>query len=691
MKKLFLIYLLLPLTFSVVAQKVDRTQAPEAGPAPSIKLGDYESFTLDNGLKVFVIENHKLPVVSWQVFVNNDPVFEKNKTGYIEMTGSLLKTGTTSKDKAQIDKEIDFIGARLSTSSRGVFASSLSKYNTNLLTILSDVLLNPTFPEEEFEKLKKQTISGLEANKSDPSAISRNVADVLRYGKDFPYGELTTKESIENISVSDCKNYYNTYFKPGISYLIIVGDITMADAEPLVKKYLGSWKNGDVEKHTYPMPEAPTNRRVVFVDKPGAVQSTIKITYPVDLKPGADDAIAASVMNTILGNGGFMARLIQDLREDHAYTYGAYSQLRTDKLVGYFSAGADVRNEVTDSSVVRFLYEMDKISTELVPEDELENAKSYRNGGFARSLESPQTIARFALNIERYNLPKDYYANYLAKLAAVTSQDVLNAAKKYIHPENAYIVVVGNKGEVADNLTQFASSGEVEFVDVYGDPKSNNKPIPEGLSAQTVLDNYLEVMGGKEILAAVTSSKTVMNTTMQGMPLQMTVITKDNDKFIQDMSSNGNSMQKVVINGDAGKISGMMGSKVMTPEEVKDNLDNAVLFSELIYDDTYQLKLIDIVDVNGKDAYNMEITKPDGSVINDYFDVESGLKVMHIEITETPNGPMVVSQIYDKYIDADGIKVPSVITLDQAGQIMELTIESVKYNPELDDSLFLIE
>ena len=304
--------------------ELDRSKIPVPGPAPEIQIGEYKSFTLDNGLKVFVVENDKLPVVSFSLIIDRDQIREGEKAGYISAAGDLLSRGTKTKTKEQIDEEIDFIGASLSTSSTSVFASSLSKHKEKLLAVMADVTLNPSFPPEELDKIKKQTISGLQSQKDDPNAIAENVRQVLRYGKNHPYGELTTEESVNNISLEDCKNYYNTYFKPNIAYMAIVGDITRQEAETLIKENFGSWKRGEVPTHIYEKPAIPVKPVVALVDRPQSVQSIINITYPVTLKPGGDDVIKARIMDDILG-GGFSGRLFANLRETYGYTYGAYS------------------------------------------------------------------------------------------------------------------------------------------------------------------------------------------------------------------------------------------------------------------------------------------------------------------------------------------------------------------------------
>lgn len=673
---------------TVTLAQVDRTKAPAAGPAPKIQLGDYETFTLENGLQVFLVENHKTPRVSWQLFINRDQVIDGEHAGMQSLMGSALMTGTSTRTKAQIDESVDFIGASLSTSSFGGYASSLSKHKEATLGLLSDVILNPTFPEDELAKMKKQTLSGLMANASDPGAMSSNVSAVVTFGKDHPYGEIETSETVETINSEMCKSFYNTYFKPNVSYLIIVGDINKKEALPLVEANFGSWTKGEVPTHTYSMPVAPKANQVDFVNKPGAVQSTISIVYPVDLKPGSDDAIAASVMNAILGNSGFMARLIQNIREDKAYTYGAYSRLSTDALVGDFYAGAEVRNEVTDSAVAEFFYEMEKLTNEAVGNEELQNVKNYLNGRFARSLERPQTVARFALNTARYNLPADYYATYLERLQAVTSEDVLAVAKKYLLPSNAHIVIVGNKDEVADDLKKFSADGKINYFDAFGNPVADVSPIPEGVTSMSVIENYLTAMGGRELMASITSQDMLMSSSMQGMPLEIRMAVKGSDKMLMTIKSGEMNLQSVVINGTKGKASGMMGAKDLTDEEVSTYLAEATIFEELNWS-AENTKLIHIEEINGVEVYKMDITGKDGSVMSSFFDVKTGLKVSTIKTQDTPQGPMVTTSTYTDYMKSEsGIMYPSSIIEDNAGQVMDLKVVKAQIGGKVSDSIF---
>ncbi len=446
-----------------------RAQVPKPGPAPVIKIGTPDEFKLTNGLKVILVENHKVPRVSIQLSLDLPSIREKEFAGYISLAGDMLSKGTDSRTKGEIDEAVDFMGASLNTSSNGISGASLSKHFPSLLEIMADVLYHPTFPKEEFEKLKTQTLSSLAQAKEDPNSIASNVSQVLRYGKDHPYGEIVTELSLENVTVEKCKEYYDRFFQPQYGYLVVVGDISKTEAQPLLEEHFGKWKSsGPMVEYKKPAtPVAPKETTLDFVNKTDAVQSVIALTYPVDLKPGSEDAIKSRVMNTLLGSF-FQSRLNQNLRETNGYTYGARSRLSSDRLVGYFTAGASVRNEVTDSSIVEMLFELNRLRDELVSQDELDMVKNVIAGSFARSLENPGTVASFALNTVRYNLPADYYNTYLERLSKVNVADVQEMAKKYITPDRAHILVVGDKEQVADKLSRFSANGKINYYDVYG-------------------------------------------------------------------------------------------------------------------------------------------------------------------------------------------------------------------------------
>lgn len=668
-----------------------RSKPPAPGPAPVIKFGETQKFTLDNGLKVILVENHKLPRVSWQLTVDTWPFTEGDKAGAANLTGQLLSSGTTTKSKAELDAAIDFIGAQMSTFSSGAFASSLTKHSDTVLGLMADVLLNPSFPQEELDKIKRQTISGLQFQKDDPNTIANNVGNVLNYGAGSALGELTTETTVGNVTVDDCKSYYNKYFKPNISYLVVVGDIDMATAKSMINKHLGSWKEGDVMREQFVDPTPPMKRTIDFVHKDGAVQSVINVTYPIEVSRQEDDYVAASVMNTIFG-GFFNSRLNLNLREKNAYTYGARSSLSPSRWIGEFSTGMSVRNEVTDSAMTNILMEFDQIINTPISQQELDFVKSYRNGNFSMSLEQPQTLANFALNIERLGLPADYYETYLQKLEALTTTDIENAAKKYLKPDAAHFIVVGNKDEVAEKLEPFVGEGEkINFYDTYGNPVEEIKGgVPEGLTAQNVIDDYLNAIGGKDEISKVKNVVMLMGANIQGQPIDMKVSYAAPDKVKQEMMMGGMVMQGSIINGDKG-VSLAQGQKIpMTPEQVESGKAGANPFGQVDYGNgDYTLEIKGLEAVGDSKCYKIEVTDADGKKSMEFYDIATGFLVK--SVAEGPAGNQVVTEM-SNYEDVDGFMMPkNMSVVGMAPFPLNFEIKEASVNGDLPDSVFSIE
>lgn len=671
---------------------LDRSQAPKPGPAPKIQMGEYESFTLDNGLECIVVKNDKLPRVSFQYTLNIDPIMEKDKAGMQDMAGEMLSRGTKNRSKEQIDEEVDFIGATLNTYSTGVYASSLTKHSDKILELMADVLLNPTFPEDELEKVKTQTLSGLASAKNDPSSISENVANVLRYGKSHPYGEIVTEETVNNISSKDLETYYYENFNPNDGYLIIVGDIDVATAQAKMKAYFEQWEQGETTKRTYSMPTAPQETSVAMVDRPGAVQSVITVTYPVELTPNSPDRIAASVANGILGGGGFSGRLMQNLREDKGFTYGARSSLSYDPLVGVFTASAQVRNEVTDSAIAEFIYEIDRMANEQVSPEDLQKTKNIMAGSFARSLERPQTVANFALNIARYNLPADYYEKYLENLAAVTAEDVMRVAKMYLNSNNANILVVGDKDAVAAKIAKYDANKVVDFYDNYGNPVEAPQKVSADLKVEDVINNYIKAIGGKAALEKIKTIESNYTLSMMGQSLDATILQKSPNKFKLTISMMGQTFQEQIYDGTSGAVIQQGQTIKMEGKDLEGLAEQAVMFPELGYiNNGYDLTLSGIEKVEGTDAYKIVVVAPSGNKVTEYYDIESGLKIRSIGVLESPQGNITQTTDYGDYKASGGVMVPHTMNQSMGPQNIKMTVKEVKVNGGIDDAAFEIK
>ena len=669
-----------------------RKAAPKAGDAPRIQIGKAQTFKLDNGLTVIVVENHKLPKVNYRVFVDNDPVLEKDATGYVQLMGELLTKGTKTRSKAQIDEEIDFIGASLASDPNGVTGSCLTKHSAKLLDLMSDVLLRPTFPAEELDKAKRREESNLAQQKDDANAIAGNVASVLRYSKNHPYGEIMTETTLSKVSLDQVKNHYSTFFKPNIAYLVITGDITKDKAEQYAKQYFGQWTRGEAPKADHGLPRAPEKTQVDFVNKPGAVQSVINITYPLELQPGTPDVIRARVANAVLG-GYFNSRVNANLREGHGWTYGARTGVTPDQLVGSFNGSASVRNAVTDSSIIEFILEMNRMRTEKVPAAELQVVKNVLAGQFSQSLEEPGTVANFALTSARFGLPADYYEKYLEVLQGVTAEEVQAMAQKYIHPEKAHILVVGNQEDVAERLKQFSPDTTVNHYDVYGNPLKPMSAIvlPTGMTAEKVIDAYLTAIGGKDKINAIKDLQTISEMKTPGPQFAVKTYQQGGNKILVDISMNDSPMSKQIYDGQkAGQVA-MGQSQNLTGQELGDLQEQAMFAKEAAYQQGgYKLLLKGGEEVNGSNAYVVEVERPDGKKSTEYYDLKSGLKLREVSPGTGADGQPAMQLVdMSDYQPANGVLLPRLLTVTGLLPVpVKIVVKEVKVNAGVDDALF---
>lgn len=672
MKKISIYILFVLFTFGTVYAQVDRSKYPTPGPAPALNIGDAETFTLANGLKVFVVENHKLPRVTFSLVLDRDPILEGDKAGLTSMVGELMRSGTKSKNKDALDNAIDQIGASINVSSTSASASSLSKHTETLLTLFSDVLFNPSFPSEELDKIKKQYISSLASAKDNPNSISARVTNAVVYGKNHPYGENETEVTIGNVTVEDIQDYYNTYFKPNIGYLAIVGDITKKEAERLVKAHFGNWQKAKVPNHVWPAVKGPEANKVILVDRPNSVQSVINVAYPVNLPYNSPDRIPATVLSYILG-GGASGRLFLNLREAKGYTYGAYSNLRPDKLVGEFSANASVRTEVTDSAAYQIYYELNRLDKNTITEAELVAAKANLTGSFGRSLENPSTIASFALNSEIQKLPKDYYKNYLKNLDAVSVAQLNELAPKYIEPKNSYLIIVGNASEFKDKLEQF---GEVINYTAEGDIEEK-KEVDANVTAEGIINKYVDAIGGKAKIATIHTLKQTASGEIQGMPVSQVIqVDRAQGKALQLTLMGPQEIARMTITREK-VIANSMGQEQELPAAMAEAMKSVLdIIPEASFDsNNTKLTLDGIGKVNGEDAYKVIVEQ--GEVKStDYFSVASGLK---LKSESALSGEIS----YSDYKEYDGVKFPSMISVNspQMPFTLNMTMEENIINP----------
>lgn len=688
MKKLFIIAAALA-PFLSNAQ-LDRSVRPEAGPAPQINIKDSEVFKTDNGITVILSENHKLPRVSFELAMGSSPMSEGNMAGLADITGSLITSGTTNRTKDELDAEVDYMGASLRADNNSIRLSCLTKHMDKGLEIMSDVLLNANFPESEVERVIKQNESGLLSAKSDPGTMASNAVSKVNF-PNHPYGEIMTESSLANIKREIIQAYYKQMFMPSGSYLVVVGDINLEETKKAVEKFFSSWTGGDHYTTELNSPNTNSGSNVYFVPKPGAVQSVIQVTFPIDIKPEHPDYLKLKVFNSVLGAGGFGSRLMQNLREDKAYTYGCYSRLNVTSDGSWVSAGGNFRNEVTDSAIVEILKEIEGMVTAKVTQDELDLMKSSMAGSFARSLEQPSTIARFALSIIRNELPADYYQTYLKKLAAITLDDLLEVGKKYYTADRCNIVVVGNE-EVLPKLTQFDSDGKIEKLDAFGDPIKERTPAD--ISADELLDAYVTAvvpgLSGKKLakkFKKIKSMKEVYEFNMSQMPfpLMSTRVWVSPNSSASKMEANGMMIQKEYFDGTSGASFNMQtGSEALSEDEIAAKKKSVGIIPEMNYSNSgIKYELIGIEEIKGRPCYVLKI-EDGSSETYDYFDKETKFKVQTTTIQTTDGETQETTAVYSGYKEYNGIMFPENIQFSAGPVSFDGTCKSREFNVKVD-------
>ena len=688
MKKTFYTLLLLLICLPLQAQ-IDRSQQPQSGPAPEIQLEQPQEFTLKNGLRVLVVENHKLPRASANLNIDLAPVFEGELAGVSALLSSMLGKGSLSIEKNVFEEEVDFLGARLSFGSSSAFASSLSRYFPRVLELMADAALHPNFLQEEFDKEKEKLIEGIKSDENSVPAAARRVESLITYGKNHPYGEFISETSISNVELEDVKDFYTKNFNPENAYLIIIGDVDFATVKKHVSKLFKGWKGKAVPGKPFQAAKNAEALEINFVDMPNAVQSEVSVDFTTEVKKTDDDYFPMLLANRILG-GGAQARLFLNLREDKGYTYGSYSSFSTDKYSrSRMRAYASVRNAVTDSSVVELVKEIKKIQELPVTEEELAQAKAKYVGDFVLALERPSTIARYALSILTEGLAADFYTTYLQKINAVSIEDIQRVTKKYIHLNNARVFVTGKGSEVLENLektTPLGSTLNLRFYDKYGNETKRpnyDAALPEGVTAASILEAYFDAIGGREKAESVRSKREIASASMQGMSLEIESKKTNQQQSFLAVKMMGNTMQKMVVNKDKGYNEAQGQRMPMADEQLAAALADTAVFTELSLDPS-SLSLSGIVDVDGVKAYELKITDSKSF----FYAVDSRLKIKVSETQEMQGNTITQETLIGDYKAVDGLLFPHKVTQSFGPQKIDFITSSIELNVDFSEEDF---
>ena len=688
--KKIIIALIIILSGSANAQ-IDRSIMPESGPAPEIFFGKPQTFNLDNGLTVMVVENTKLPRASASLSFDNPLIFEGDIAGVSSILAEMVGNGTQSISKEDFIEEIDYMGASLNVTGSGAFAGSLKRYFPRVLELMASAVLEPLFTQEEFDRQKNLIKESLKTGDKDVATAANRVEGFITYGSQHPNGEFVTQESLDKASLQDAIDFYNNYSSPSNAYLVIIGDVNYDEIKSKVTNLFGSWSSKDVSASSFPSPTNPDETEIIFVDMPNGVQSVVSIINTVDFNKNNSDYFAALVANRILGGGG-AGRLFNNLREDKGWTYGSYSGISESyKTKGTVIAQAQVRNEVTDSAAVELLMELDKMKNSFVTDEELNSAKAKYTGNFVLSLENPSTIAGFARNIITQKLPEDYYNSFLENINNVTKEDVQKAANNYFLTDNTRVFITGKGSEILESIENIEYNGKkvkVRYFDKYANEiERPDYSIDSDISAEDVINEYVKAIGGKDALAEVTSIEIKATSNIQGTVLEMYSVKNNQNQSLMEMSAMGMTIAKTVFNKFQG-YNEVNGQRIpLTEVELEQAIINSALFSELNFDFSL-VELVGTSDVEGEKAYEIKVT--DNKSV--FYSVDTGLKLKEVESQEVEGNLIVGETYYREYEEVEGILLPKVINQVSAsipipgGITFKAT--SIKLNVETKESDF---
>ncbi len=684
----FALWILLLLSQVALGQKIDRTKKPEAGPAPAASFPDFKEAVLSNGLKVFIIESDRKPTITVRLLVKAGDFFDGEKPGVADFTAELLGRGSPKRKASDFAREADKIGAEYSASAgddaTSIVISGLTKHTDKLLELLSDAVLNPTFPEEQLEIVRKQALSNITAGKKTPQALAANLLRKVLFGE-HPYGKFQTEASVNSITVEDLKNFYNAHYFASNATIAVVGNVKADEITKKLEKYFGKWRQGTPAK-VQPA-ELPDSKGMMIhlVDLPGAVQSNIRVCFR-SVPRNNPDLVELGVVESVLG-GGFSGRLFQNLREKHGWTYGAYASGAYQRYLGYFAASTEVRNAVTDSAIVEILAEMRRIRSEPIGEEELKLQREYLAGNYLLSLERAEQNAARLQNIEFYGLPADYYKTYAQKVSRITPEKALELAKKYIEVSDLAVIVVGDAKEIKPKLEKLAK------VRVYDTELNPMISLTLDLSGEELLKKHIEAIGGEsavmKIKDRVIEGKVSIFAGPQTIEGTFRRTEKSPNKQVFIISTPVFS-QEVYNDGKRVVQSGMGGTRELTGDELKKALESAqfnMLYrtAELGYKVTAKEKKM----LKGRPVYVAELEQALNGKTILVFDAEDFMLISETRKQLTPQGEIDVTTTYSDFKPVDGVMQPFKIVQSLGMADVQLVVTSIKQNVGVPDEEFV--
>jgi zinc protease len=497
--------------------------------------------SLANGLQIVIVEDHRLPYVSYRLALRTGSAHDPaDLPGLANLLATMLTEGTEKRTSRQIAEEVARLGAELSVVANSdyttVSAAGLSSYSDRVLDLMADIALHPAFPENELALVKQNAKQALIAQRAQPSFLANERLARVLFGE-HPYSVISaTPQSIDGVTREKLQQFHRARFIPNNAVLIVVGDVRREQVLKRINELFGSWARGEAGAANFPAPPVRRERAIYLVDRPGSQQSNIVIAN-LGITRTSPDYFPLLVMNTILG-GNASSRLFMNLRERNGYTYGAYSNLDARRTAGSFRASAEVRTPVTGASLKEFFYELERIRNEAVSDEELKNAKTYLTGTFPIRLETQEGLIDQLVQIKMYDLPADYLQTYRERVMAVTKEDVQRVARQYVTPDTAAIIIVGDGKAIMEQIKPYAQT--VEIYDSAGNLKGGAEALA---GATTNAASATDIVG----------TWTINVMTPAGQALPVTLIIERNGE------------------GLSGKISSQMGDAALKSVKLNGN------------------------------------------------------------------------------------------------------------------------
>jgi zinc protease len=483
--------------------EIFHNQAPAPLPPRPIAIPTPREIVLANGLPIVVVEDHRLPLVSYRLAFRVGTAFDPPQLpGLTDLLAGLLPEGTESRTSREIAEEVARMGASLSAGANSdytiVAASALSQFNAGILDLMAEVVLEPSFPENEVDLAKQNTKESLRQQRAQPSFLASEMVSRVMFG-DHPYAIVApTPESIDRSSRDEFVKFHRTNFVPNSAVFIVVGDVQHEEIVRKLESLFSTWERGADLVTNFPAPPVRTKRTAYLVDRRGSAQSNIVIANSGIVRT-SPDYFPLLLMHTVLGANA-SSRLFMNLREEKGYTYGAYTNLDARRTAGTFRATAEVRTPVTGDSLKEFFYELNRIRTDVVSDKEINDAKSYLTGVFPIRLETQEGLTDQLVQIKMLNLPDDYLQHYRDRVQAVTVSEIQRVANKYVKPDEAAVVVVGDGSAVLDQIKPYA--GDIEIYSTSGKRKSLDAPATTDVAGSWSIQ--VETPLGQSIPATLT-------------------------------------------------------------------------------------------------------------------------------------------------------------------------------------------